>query len=578
MTDVTWDDKQTGDQFTADEANETKAAINSKSDEDHTHVLADVSDADEASSGTVYADGLQAVHDAGGAPAAAANATIALMAADGGEQVPPAEDTDHWENTEGLIIATPQSLNEAEAVVTITPSAGLATFDGSDGWNFAMTMSAATDVDTFSGLTRKVRTLLATASGADRAASFSGADFLIGFSSSVTVASGKVAKFEVWGDDATNVHVQYLGQQDATGGISAATTTEVLTGTATTVGVTPDALAALWEQGSNITAAGTISIGEGGYFTVTGNTGITDIDFATDKAGRIAVLYFTGTPSITHSATLVLPGAANHQVVAGDVLTFVSEGSDTVRCISVRPNGLTGTGSAVRATTPTLVTPVLGVATATSINGMTFTAASGSGGSSIKFLEDTDGGSNGVTLQGPDSTADVTVKLPAVAGDLVVAADVSATNTGTATTSGVTPDALAGSNFGIKEVMIPVFYGNVDVVTGDGAAYFHCPPSMNGMNLVYAGARVVTAGTTGTTDIQIANVTDAVDVLSTKITIDSTELTGGTSNFQGTAAAAAVINASNDDIATHDLWRIDVDATSTTKAKGLIVTLGFQLP
>lgn len=85
-----------------------------------------------------------------------------------------------------------------------------------------------------------------------------------------------------------------------------------------------------------------------------------------------------------------------------------------------------------------------------------------------------------------------------------------------------------------------------------------------------AHAEVITAGTTGTTDIQIYNVDNAVDMLSTKLTIDSAE-TGS-----DTAATAAVINTSNDDVDENDVIRIDVDAVSTTPAVGLIVTLGFD--
>jgi hypothetical protein len=92
------------------------------------------------------------------------------------------------------------------------------------------------------------------------------------------------------------------------------------------------------------------------------------------------------------------------------------------------------------------------------------------------------------------------------------------------------------------------------------------------MNLVEVHAEVITAGTTGTTDIQIHNVTQAADMLSTKITIDSAE-TGS-----DTAAAAAVIDTANDDVATNDVIRVDVDAISTTAPKGLIVSLVFQLP
>ncbi len=66
--------------------------------------------------------------------------------------------------------------------------------------------------------------------------------------------------------------------------------------------------------------------------------------------------------------------------------------------------------------------------------------------------------------------------------------------------------------------------------------------------------------------------TQAADMLTTKLTIDSGE------TDTSTAATAAVIDTANDDVATGDQIRIDVDAVSTTAAKGLIVELTFQLP
>jgi hypothetical protein len=112
-----------------------------------------------------------------------------------------------------------------------------------------------------------------------------------------------------------------------------------------------------------------------------------------------------------------------------------------------------------------------------------------------------------------------------------------------------------------------------DTSTGDGKAYFHIPPELNGMNLTYCHARVITAGVTGTLDIQIHNVTDTVDMLTTKLTVDSGE-TGSE-----TAATPYVIDTANDDVAENDLIRIDSDAIhSGTAAKGLIVTLRFQKP
>jgi hypothetical protein len=78
------------------------------------------------------------------------------------------------------------------------------------------------------------------------------------------------------------------------------------------------------------------ALGEGGFFHVTGTTTITDIDFATDKAGRWACVKFTGILTLTHNAsTLILPnGGSNITTAAGDRATFVSEGSDVVICTS----------------------------------------------------------------------------------------------------------------------------------------------------------------------------------------------------------------------------------------------------
>lgn len=145
-------------------------------------------------------------------------------------------------------------------------------------------------------------------------------------------------------------------------------------------------------------------------------------------------------------------------------------------------------------------------------------------------------------------------------------------NNATDNTRAMTPDNLAGSNFGLRYVQAIVTDFATDLATGDGQFYLHIPAGLTGMNLVEVHAFVITAGTTGTTDIQIHNVTDAVDMLSTKLTIDSGE-TGS-----DTAATAAVINTATDDVLTNDVLRIDIDAVSTTAPKGLVITLGFRRP
>lgn len=127
------------------------------------------------------------------------------------------------------------------------------------------------------------------------------------------------------------------------------------------------------------------------------------------------------------------------------------------------------------------------------------------------------------------------------------------------------------------EVQIECFDSATEVTTGDGAAYFVVPASMDGWNLVSVEASNLTAAATGsgseTTDIQVHNLTQAADMLSTKLTIDEDEFNSST------AAAAAVIDTSNDDVATGDRLRIDLDdVPSTTGGTGLVATLGFQKP
>jgi hypothetical protein len=175
--------------------------------------------------------------------------------------------------------------------------------------------------------------------------------------------------------------------QLATLGATLASTTEVLTGTATNRTVTPDALAALWEDGGSVASAGTISLGEGGYFNITGTTTITDIDFATDKAGRKAHLKFAGALTLTHNATtLILPGGANITTAAGDVAEFVSEGSDVVRCVAytkANGQGISGGGGLV----------YIGAGTGVDSTGISFTSISSYSALFVQVFLQSDSGS-----------------------------------------------------------------------------------------------------------------------------------------------------------------------------------------
>lgn len=176
---------------------------------------------------------------------------------------------------------------------------------------------------------------------------------------------------------------------------------------------------------------------------------------------------------------------------------------------------------------------------------------------------------SGLTVTGTTLAVDAASDTAAGKVELATAAE---TTTGTDTGRAVTPDGLAGSIFGQEVVQILVTDPNGSAIsTGDGKAYFTIPAKLNGMNLVAAHAAVTTVSSSGTPTIQIHNVTDTADMLSTRITIDANEKTSYT------AAAAPVINGSADDVATGDILRIDVDVAGTG-TKGLMVLLTFQLP
>ena len=180
----------------------------------------------------------------------------------------------------------------------------------------------------------------------------------------------------------------------------------------------------------------------------------------------------------------------------------------------------------------------------------------------------TDGGTGASTASG----ARTNLGVDASGTDNSVEASIAEVDAGTVTSKHVSPDSLAGSYAGTKGFQATIVDYTTDLTTGDGKFYFRVPSALDGMNLVAVHAEVITAGTTGTTDIQIHNLTDTADMLSTKITIDSGE-TGS-----DTGATPAVIDTANDDVAENDLLRVDVDAVSTTAPKGLIVTCEFRLP
>lgn len=127
--------------------------------------------------------------------------------------------------------------------------------------------------------------------------------------------------------------------------------------------------------------------------------------------------------------------------------------------------------------------------------------------------------------------------------------------------------ATGPSNERVVEILVTDANGSA-LTTGDFQGWMAVDDSMNNLNLIDADACITTVSSSGTPTIQIRNVTQAADMLSTRITIDASE------HCSYTAAVPPVIDSGNDDVATGDIIAVDVDVAGTG-AKGLIVILTF---
>jgi hypothetical protein len=125
------------------------------------------------------------------------------------------------------------------------------------------------------------------------------------------------------------------------------------------------------------------------------------------------------------------------------------------------------------------------------------------------------------------------------------------------------PPSFGGGNFEIK-----VFADTDALATGDGKFIFAVPEDLDGANLLSAEGYVTTVSSSGLPTVQIRNVTDTVDMLSTRITIDVSEFTSYT------ATTPSVVNTANSAVSTGDRIAVDVDVAGTG-AKGLGVILVF---
>ena len=150
---------------------------------------------------------------------------------------------------------------------------------------------------------------------------------------------------------------------------------------------------------------------------------------------------------------------------------------------------------------------------------------------------------------------------------LVTSLDASSDKLSFYDTSAATERAILPENILVfieRTLVIKCVADTVAPATGNGITHITIPSTLDGKNLFSAQAHVYTVGTTGTiTNIQLHNLTDGNDMLSTPITIDLNEKDSST-------AATPSVTGTYNGVSTADVIRIDVDAVATN-------TLGLEV-
>lgn len=155
----------------------------------------------------------------------------------------------------------------------------------------------------------------------------------------------------------------------------------------------------------------------GSAYAITGSaSGATNVTVAGGKTFTVSnTLTLAGTDGTTMtfpttSATIARTDAANTFTGVQTMTSPVISGHATIE--GVTPTGATGTGLMVFGTSPTLITPVLGAATATSINALTITSSTGTftlAASKVFTVNNTltINGTDGTTMTYPTTSASI---------------------------------------------------------------------------------------------------------------------------------------------------------------------------
>jgi hypothetical protein len=316
---------------------------------------------------------------------------------------------------------------------------------------------------------------------------------------------------QVLGYSITNANtISTIVARDGSGNFSAGTITASLTGTASLAsnltGGTLNKGEIVYMSGVNTTAKLTATTTNNqvlAYNTATNApywaavTGSGSVVLATSPTLVTPAL---GTPSSGNLASTTGYATANLTGLGTNVATFLATPSSANFQNTI--TGATGTGAVVFSTSPTLVTPALGVATATSLNKVTVTAPATSAtltlanGSSLITS-----GAYSVTLTG---TATTNVTLP-TSGTLatqtyVGSATVAQANNLTGATANLIPYQSAANTTSF----IPAPAGSNYVLTASATgAPTWAAPAAGGVTSIVAGNGITVSGATGAVTVNV---------------------------------------------------------------------------
>jgi len=348
----------------------------------------------------------------------------------------------------------------------------------------------------------------------------------------------------------------------------AAATTLTITGGAVTVSQSSHIL-------SGTTTLSTISGGTAEqvvFFTVASGSTVTFKHYA---SGSDNILCGGSNFSVTGGAGVLLIGrwdgsrwhlgkldglsATGDALVANPLSQFASTTSAQLRGVL---SDETGTGAAVFATSPTLVTPILGTPTSGTLTNCAGLPLAGLAAQAA----------NTIVMNATGSSAVPTAKTVTQALDALIGSNEGSMIARGASNwvelprqnNGNVLELVSGVPAWVypkAEIAIPCSDYSTNLTTGTAKATFRMPHAMTVTAVRASLSTAQSAGSIFTVDINEAGTT----ILSTKLTIDNTEKTSVT------AATAAVI--SDSALADDAEITVDIDQVGTAGARGLVVYL-----